>query len=392
MNILLSMLTGKRVAIVGNAPLDRDYSQEIDEADVVCRFNHFYNMASGNAGRKTDIIFQTFARPWFMANPQERNLDVIKENKPVLFVVKKPHQFDDNAREFFEDNVRIEMMPVEAQKYYKFTTGGAVLCYLAEYLKNASVKVYGFPNDERWEKYIKTDAIHYAPIADEERFVVDGAIARLTGLSRGEAIDVPLRIVIPVKKHSTGFHDKNKILLPALLSKLTNCTTQITVVTDDNSLEVPANVERFVVPAIPNLADVTTTLRLWRDYTGYFGDIALVQCTSPHFRVEWIDEALKLRKMANVIASAVKIDYKVNSIFVTRFNNRGFRATMCGAPTQPRQTLPPAWRITGALCIFSSDYLSRQSFFDNVEVTPFFVDEKDALDIDTKEQLNGIQL
>lgn len=389
MNQLIAFLTGKKVAIVGNASLDRDYSKEIDEADVVCRFNHFYNIASGNAGRKTDIIFQTFARPWFEASIEERNLDIIQEQKPLLYVVKKPEQFDSVARDFFGDNVRIEMMPTEAHKYYKYTTGGAVLCYLAEHLHNASVKVYGFPNGEQWEKYIATDAKHYASVASEERFIVDSAIMRLEALPKGERVNIPTHIVIPVKKASVGAPNKNKILLPILLQKLSNSPYPVTVVTDDDSLGLPIGIKRFIVPAIHPLADVTLTLRAWRDATGFCGDVCLLQCTSPNFRYEWLEEALEVRSRANVVVTAVKLDYKVNSIFVSR-HNTGFRATMFGAPTIPRQLLPQAWRLSGALFLFHSDYLSRQSFFDDVEVTPIFIDEKDALDIDTVEQLKLI--
>lgn len=389
MNQLIAFLTGKKVAIVGNASLDRDYSKEIDEADVVCRFNHFYNVKDGHAGRKTDIIFQTFARPWFETPIEERNLDIIKEFKPLLYVVKKPEQFDNVARDFFSDNVRIEMMPVEAHKYYKYTTGGAVLCYLAEHLKNADVKIYGFPNGEQWEKYIATDAKHYASVASEERFIVDTAIMRLEALPKGERVNIPTHIVIPVKKASTGCPNKNKILLPILLQKLTHSPYDITVVTDDETLELPSHVERFLVPSIHPLADVTLTLRAWRDATCFCGDVCLLQCTSPNFKYEWLEEALEVRPRANVVVSAVKLNYKVNSIFVSRYNT-GFRATMFGAPTIPRQVLPNAWRLSGALFLFHSDYLSRQSFFDDAEVTPIFVDEKDALDVDTIEQLNQL--
>lgn len=389
MNQLLALLTGKRVAIVGNAPLDRDYSQEIDSADIVCRFNHFYNIKSGKAGKRVDIIFQTFAKPWYDATPEERNIAIIEANTPILFVAKKPQQFNEQARDFLGNKVlRIELCPLELEKYARFTTGGAILCYLAEYLRNAEVKVYGFDRDEVWNAYLTGDAKHYAPVADEERFCVKGAIAQLEGLKKGEPVKVETRIVIPVKKHSQGAPNKNRILLPMLLKNLEAADhgLKITVVTDDKELELSAGVEKHVLPAIAPLADVTATLRRWRDATGYFGDVMLLQCTSPNVKPEWIGQAMELRETANIVVTAIELDYKVNSIFVTE-KGRGMRATHCGAPTVPRQKLPQAWRLSGALFLFPSDYLSRHSFFDNAEVTPIFINPEDAVDIDTEKQL-----
>lgn len=389
MNQLLALLTGKRVAIVGNAPVDRDVSGEIDSADVVCRFNHFYNMKSGKVGKRVDIIFQTFAKPWYDATPEERNIDVIEQNTPYLFVAKKPQQFSEEARDFFGDKVlRVELCPFELEKYARFTTGGAVLCYLAEHLRNAEVEIYGFDRDEEWDKYLQGDAKHYAPIANEERFCVKGAICQLEGLALGEPVKTETRIVIPVKKNSQGAPNKNRVLLPMLLKNLetANHGMKITVVTDDKDLELPAGIDKHVLPAIAPLADVTATLRRWRDATGYFGDIMLLQCTSPNVKPEWIGQAMELRQTSNIVATAIELDYKVNSIFVTE-KGRGMRATHCGAPTVPRQKLPKAWRLSGALFLFPSDYLSRQSFFDNAEVTPIFINPEDAVDIDTQKQL-----
>lgn len=389
MNQLLALLTGKRVAIVGNAPLDRDYSEEINSADVVCRFNHFYNVANGNAGKLVDIVFQTFAKPWYDLDNKGRNAEILEAEKPLLYIAKKPQQFTTAARDWFEGKCkRIELLSAELEKYGRFTTGGAVLCYLAEHLRNAEVRVYGFDRDSKWDEYLKGDAKHYAPIANEERFVVKGAIAQLESLTIGEPVAWATRIVIPIKRNSQGAPSKNRVLLPMLLNNLAKADhgLPITVVTDDKELQLPEGVDKHLVPIIPPLADVTASLRLWRDAVGYCGDVMLIQATSPNIKQEWIEKALALRECSNIVATAVKLDFKVNSIFVNE-NGRGVRATAFGAPTIPRQKLPEAWRLSGALFLFHSDYLSRQSFFDNAEVTPIFIDPSDAVDIDTQKQL-----
>lgn len=390
MNQLLALLTGKRVAIVGNAPLDRDYSQEINSADVVCRFNHFYNIRSDLAGVKTDIVFQTFAKPWYDLDNEGRNQGVLIGMQPLLYIAKKPQQFTEEARDWFEGKCkRIEVLSLELEKYARYTTGGAVLCYLAENLRNAEVKVYGFDRDTKWDEYIKGDAKHYAPTANEERFVVKGAIAQLESLTIGEPVDWQTRIVIPVKRTSQGAPEKNKVLLPMLLERIKDWGYPITVVTDDRDLCLPEGISKYTVPIIPPLADVTATLRQWRDGSGYFGDVILLQCTSPNVKREWLTEALAVREKSNIVVTAVKLPYKVNSIFATE-NGRGMRATHYGAPTVPRQKLPEAWRLSGALFLFPSDYLSRTSFFDNAEVTPIFIPEADAVDVDSVEQLKEV--
>jgi len=78
MNRLLQMLNGKRIAIVGNSAVGRNYSNEIDSADVVIRFNHFYNYDSGLVGRRVDIVLQTVAQAWYDAvNSGKAHIDII---------------------------------------------------------------------------------------------------------------------------------------------------------------------------------------------------------------------------------------------------------------------------------------------------------------------------
>lgn len=386
MNTLLSMLEGKTVAIVGNGAVDCDASAEIDAAEVVCRFNHFYNYDSQKVGRRVDIIFQTFTSGWYAMRDDVKHIDVIRAQKPIVFIAKKPQQYNDGVRATFGEGVRIECMDRAVDKYKRFTTGGAVLCYLAERLKNAKVKVYGFPQGERWQRYIATQAQHYAHVSQEERERVTAAIKQLESLEVSHPHTHKIQIVVPVKKRSMGCHGKNEILLPHLLEKLKDLKYPVTIISDDPKQAVPDWVLLHVVPEHEGMQDVTKDLRHWYESANITGDVILVQCTSPSFDPDWISQALALKPRANIVASATKIDYKINAIFYTE-NGRHYEATSFGPPSKPRQLLPQAWRLTGAFFIFPCDYLLNDSLFENAEVTPFFVDEKDALDVDTEKDL-----
>jgi hypothetical protein len=55
----IKLVKGKRIAIVGNGDVDKDYSEEIDKADVVIRFNNFYNYQSNKVGKRVDALVLT---------------------------------------------------------------------------------------------------------------------------------------------------------------------------------------------------------------------------------------------------------------------------------------------------------------------------------------------
>ena len=54
-NIFLNNIRNKKIILVGNRPLDKDYSQYIDEHDIVIRFN--LCLGDKRSGRKTDYLF-----------------------------------------------------------------------------------------------------------------------------------------------------------------------------------------------------------------------------------------------------------------------------------------------------------------------------------------------
>lgn len=179
-NQILKLLYDKNIAIVGNGSVCQDYSKEIDSADVVIRFNHFYNYDSNFVGKKVDIIFQTFTKTWIES--KNKHIDVIAEQKPKIYIVKKPQQYGDDTKKLLQ-GIQVEDKSELFRHWAKFTTGTCVLAYLAQNLKNAEVKCYGFQDEKAWQKYLETDAKHYQSNAVEERKTMLGAIFRLSRLT-----------------------------------------------------------------------------------------------------------------------------------------------------------------------------------------------------------------
>ena len=153
-----------------------DFSAEIDSADVVVRFNDFYNYSSGNVGKRVDIVLQTIASAWFDrfnsgAVSVKTSLEAVRQQHPAIFLVKRPDNYNTNAHAVYGKGIRIDNLSRVFEPWWKYTTGTAAISYLAENLQNAEVKCYGFAidNECQWHNYISTDAKHYAHIADEER-------------------------------------------------------------------------------------------------------------------------------------------------------------------------------------------------------------------------------
>lgn len=402
MNKLLQMLNGKRIAIVGNSAVSRDYSNEIDSADVVIRFNHFYNYDSGLVGRRVDIVLQTVAQAWYDAvNAGKAHINIVQQQRPAIFLVKRPDHYNTNVHKVYGKGIRVDNGTNWFQPWWKYTTGTCALCYLAQNLTNAEVRVYGFSNEgyeDNWLNYIATDAKHYGEVANEERPVMLYSIAQLHSLKITEEPlkEIPKVIVVPIKANSEGAPKKNRKLLVPCLEKITKLQYPIYVVGDDYDLlhEVKTKFEDRVLtvplPHIDSHDDVTKTLRKWQVETGFSGDIALVQCTSPYLKEEWVEQCFDSLKFASLTATAVPLDFKPTAIF--REENGVFIPNSQALPpaSVARQLLPNTVRITGAVECFHTDALEFESLYQVGVMQPVIVDN--AVDIDTQEQLNNVKL
>ena len=394
------MLSGKRIAIVGNSPVTRNYSPEIDAADVVIRFNHFYNYDSGLVGQRTDIVFQTVAQAWYDAvNAGKAHLDIIRQQKPNVYLVKRPDHYDTNVHQVYGPGIRVDNGTDWFKPWWRYTTGTAALCYLTENLTNAEVRCYGFSNegDETiWANYVATDAKNYTDVASEERSVMLNVIAHLHQLKITEEgiKEMPRYIVVPVKANSEGAPKKNHKLLLPCLKKLVDLKYPISVVGDDYDLmhkvkkEFRDRVLTVALPKIDTYADVTKTLRNWQVETGYCGDMALVQCTSPYMKPEWVERCFEGLKETSLTATAVPLEFKPTAIF--REENGVYIPCSQALPAASvaRQLLPNTVRITGAVVAFHSDAVSCESIYNIGIMQPVIVDN--AVDIDTQEQLDKV--
>lgn len=388
MNRLLSMLQGRTVAIVGNAPVHSDFSKEIDAADVVIRFNDFYRYGLGRTGKRVDIILQTFTQVW--CGRKDKHISLIRASRPAIFIVKRPGNYTTYIHDFLGGDVRIDNLSHFFEPWNKYTTGTASLCYLAQHLTNARVRVYGFGTDEDFAEYIRTDACGYKGIADEERAACLAAINKLHALDITSAPSpAQTVIVVPVKANSQGLPGKNRMLLRPCLDKLHTLNLPIHIVTDDETI-IARHPSEFVhrVSPIQPLADVTNTLRTWRDNIGFCGDIAITTCTSPCMRPSWVSECLSQLKFAPVVATACPLGFKPTAIYHQVGNVFVRTADKLPASSVARQLLPPAFRINGAVVACHSDALDFNSLYDAGFLRPVYVSEEDSIDIDTQSDLD----
>ena len=396
-NRLLQLLSGRRIAIVGSGAVSRDFSPEIDSADVVVRFNDFYNMQSGLVGRRTDIILQTVSKVWFErfnAGLLSNSLTVVKEQRPAIFLVKRPDNYNTDTHAVYAAGTRIDNLSRLFEPWWKYTTGTAALCYLAENLSNADVKCYGFSNEgneKPWKDYIAGDAAHYAEVADEERTAQKAAIARLESLkiSSPGAGYIPRCIVVPIKANSEGAPGKNRVLLRSCLEKLASTGLTVYVTGDDVGLmhDVKDLCVPVPLPAIPAYDDVTKTIRKWQVETGFCGDMALVQCTSPKLKPEWVGMCFEAMSRAPVAATCVELDFKPTALFRQERGVFVPCSQALPAASVARQLLPKTVRITGAVEAFHTDALAFDSFFTCGTLEPVVIDERDSMDVDTIDQL-----
>lgn len=393
MNRLLQILEGRTISIVGNGNVRTNVSSEIDAADVVVRFNNFYNYDSHNVGRRVDLVMQTITDRWF--NTLEKHIDVIRTQRPEIFIVKRPDTYNTKVHDVYGDGIRVnKMLAREFAPWYRFTTGTCVLAYLAQNLKNASVRCYGFQDDDDWERYITSDARQYAGGKKDERQVMMESIKKLESLSITKPhVEIPRVIVVPIKRNSEGAQGKNKILIRPCINEILLCKYPIYIVGDDCELlrelksEYGDLINTHLTHPIQRNADVTETLRLWSLESGYCGDVALVQCTSPHLRHEWVHKCFDSLSRSPISATACDVGFKPTALFTLEGNVFVPYSSTMPPASVARQKLPLTIRITGAVEAFHTDCLAFPSFFMAGTLEPVMISKTEALDVDTKEDL-----
>ena len=392
-NRLLQILNGKTIAIVGNGNIAVNYSNEIDSADIVIRFNHFYNYDSGNVGKKIDVVIQTITPVWEKA--QNKHVEQIKAQRPEIFLCKNHFPYTTNVHKFYGNRVRVNNTTKWFDPYSQYTTGTTFLRYLADHLTNAKVKCYGFQDENDWQRYLMTDAKNYN-VQNFERPDMLDAIRRLESLELTTKISkensIPRMIVIPVKANSTGCPGKNTKLIDHCLAEAKKTEIPITLVGDDYDLfyniQMKYNVNVCALPAIGTYDDITESLRKWHVKSGFCGDVAIVQCTAPYLTAEWITTSFNASKFAPVVATASNIDFKPTALFSDSNGVYVPLASQLPPASVARQLLPHVVKINGAVVVVHTDALACNSIYQDGVMCPVIVPENQSLDVDTKQELD----
>lgn len=152
----IKFVKGKRIAVVGNGNVDKDYSAEIDSADVVIRFNNFYNYENGMVGKKVDGLILTGTSACFDKLPGEMSdhKEIIQTYHPKLFLITEvQNQKIVNVHSRFK-GCELGMLG-NPSWLLPLTSGTIVLKMLADY-DDVQVNVYGFSNGEEWNTYNET--------------------------------------------------------------------------------------------------------------------------------------------------------------------------------------------------------------------------------------------
>lgn len=161
-NAFESFISGKKVAVVGNGNVDKNYSEEIDSADLVIRVNNFYNYQSGKLGKRVDALVVTSMCGTMLKAPEDKPTqdDIIQSLKPVVFVTSESSiQNILNSLHPRYNGCEKHMLNNNASDL-KYTTGTIIMKMISE-MSNVDVKYYGFDSGQNWQNYLNSYAIHH---------------------------------------------------------------------------------------------------------------------------------------------------------------------------------------------------------------------------------------
>jgi hypothetical protein len=152
----IKLVKGKRVAVVGNGDVNKDYSDEIDSADVVIRFNNFYNYQSNKVGKRVDalVLTGTSALHDKLPGGKSDQKEIIQSYLPKLYLLSEiPNQVINYAHSRF-NGCEIHMLG-NPSWMLPLTSGTIALRMLAD-CDDVKVNCYGFSDGEDWDTYNKT--------------------------------------------------------------------------------------------------------------------------------------------------------------------------------------------------------------------------------------------
>lgn len=403
---LADLCRGKRVAVVGSATPPEDMSAQIDACDLVIRMNNFYNMGSGRVGRKTDVVVLTPSSAWHNLSDKDKGEDVIREQHPLVFSIRYPERLLDPKVQAFFRGCEFARDDGARPSVQRFTTGTVALSRVAEYAENCTVLAVGYNPREEFLAYLEREGRHYLPQAHIECV----AREKYLEICAAKTIEKPqtepaFRVVIPARKGSS-LKDKNIRLFrgtPLLVRAIETAKEAFgappVVLTDSEDYARLARAAGAEVPyidrEIKGEENIVLQLRRWRDFAGYYGLVAVMQCTTPTTSVDTLRkiraEAPKLGLRAGIaVITAAKEPHKSTAYFVRDIKTGSVRRLFREiSPSVPRQLIPETLRFTGAVSLVHSDALNDDELFRGVEWRIVDVPAEEALDIDAAEDFEN---
>lgn len=407
---------GKRVAIVGNAPLSNEDREKITACDEVVRFNNIYNLG-GSSGEKTTILCLTPSTCWATKNDVEKRLAYLRglNPRPLILLCKMPERWRwksvveaFNDFPFGYDDVGAELGTL--------TTGTALLAHVAETCDNCEVHVFGFDFDAEHVRYLNADGQHYVKAGATGREL--STLSRAVEICAGKRIMnaqafTDYRVIIPARAGSKGVPNKNILDFggePLLVKKVREACgifgrERVVALVDSEEYANILAAHGFgdCVPYIDkereDLEDITLALRRWRDFSEFYGNILLLQTTSASASSELLSQfknrAEKYFDSERCYISVAPLEYKSSAILLASGAGETVRQMFRGAPamTVPRQVIPKAYRFTGAATLFNAENVSRNSLFDGLTLMPILSDKiEDAVDIDSEKDLTAAKI
>lgn len=160
-------MRNKHIAIVGNEFPGKDFSPEIDAADVVVRLNHCANLESGKVGTRIDIIIQAPTSAWFRLTESRRHEKEIQAAAPKVFLTKNAHLA--LYRPLRNVLSGLDVMRLrQPRETIGWTTGGAAIAMINA-ANPASIQTYCFSKSyEEFKQYINAEARHHIRTLDDE--------------------------------------------------------------------------------------------------------------------------------------------------------------------------------------------------------------------------------
>lgn len=418
---LREMFYGKRVAIVGNGPIREAKGKEIDGHDIVVRFNNIYNFNPRYTGARTDILCFTPSSAWAEKNDIEKRLSVFykAKNKALILFVKMPERWRwRGVQEAFGGRGFTFAYDEASPLLQSLTTGACFLAHVAESCENCSVDVYGFNDgrDAEFAAYLQSEGKHYITGREASQCELATRSRAISILKSLEITRPPFeayRVVIPARCGSEGVKDKNLRDVgdgvPLLVSKAREAVARfgaerVRVLTDSERYAatlreygLPSEIVPYIDREHLSTDDVSFALRRWCEREDFCGNVLLMQCTSPRLSEETLAELKKRIEKPfdrdKCFITVAPISFKSSAI--TLAMSDGSLKQMLDIPfSTPRQSIPTAYRFTGAATIFNSQALrgsGNDSFFKSLTPFPILISEEEGDDIDTEKDLIDIR-